>query len=448
MHKTDILIIGGGPAGVVSAISAKRNYPTKEITLIRDKEKVLIPCGIPYIFNRLENVDKDTMSDDYIGKNNVSLIVNKAQKLDILGKKVLLENNDEVIYEKLIIATGSKPLIPNIKGADREGVWVIEKDPTYLTKLRDTVTKYPKNVVIVGGGFIGVEIAEELSSIKGLNITIIEKLNNCLSTSFDKEFCETAEKKLRDKGVTIKTNTSVEEILGDEKVKSVVVSSKENIPADLVILSIGARPNIELVKDTGIKIGSFGGIWVDEYMKTSVQDIFAVGDCAETRDFFTGNHVPIMLASKASMEARVAGSNLYQLKIIRENKGSLNTFSTYLNGLVFGVAGLTESRAISLGFEVVIGNSLCSNHHPATLPQSQTVNTKLIFMKSSGTLVGAQVMGPENVSELINIAGVAIQNKFTAFDLEFLQVATHPLVTPAPTVYPLIEAATLAISKM
>ncbi|MBN1162583.1 FAD-dependent oxidoreductase [Patescibacteria group bacterium] len=446
--NTHVLIVGGGPAGIVSAITAKKNYPTKEVTLIRDKERVLVPCGIPYIFNRLENVEKNTMSDDYIQKNNINLTIGKVQKLNVSDKNVLLENGDVISYEKLIIATGSKPLVSNIKGADKNGVWIIEKDLDYLKKLRESVINNSKNIVIIGGGFIGVEIAEELSNIAGLDITIVERLGSCLATSFDRNFCEMAEQVLKNKGVAIKTNSSVGEIIGETKVEYVVLSSGERIPADLVILSIGARPNIELVKDSEIKTGSFGGIWVDEYMKTNVPDVFAVGDCAETRDFFTGDHVPIMLASKASMEARIAGANLYQLKLIRENKGSLNTFSTYLDGFVFGVAGLTEDKASTLGFEVVIGESVCPNHHPGTLPETHSVTSKLIFMKSSGTLLGAQVMGPENVSELINIAGLAIQNKFTAFDLEFLQVATHPLVTSAPTVYPLIDASIKAISQM
>ncbi len=183
-------------------------------------------------------------------------------------------------------------------------------------------------------------------------------------------------------------------------------------------------------------------------MRTSLRDIFAVGDCAETTDFFTGKHIPIMLASTATTEARIVGANLYQLKILRENKGTLASFSTYINGLAFGVSGLTQARAKSEKFEVVIGTSKCPNHHPKSLPNTGTIEVKLIFSKSSGTLLGGQVMGPESISEMINILALAIQEEASVYDFDTLQISTHPLMTAAPTCYPLIAAAQSALTKV
>jgi len=447
VNKTDILIIGGGPAGVVSAVTAKKNYPEKNVTLVRDKNRVVVPCGIPYVFNRLDSVEKNIMPDKSLEKNNVNLIIDKATSLDTENKTASFEKGDEINYEKLIIATGSTPILPPIEGANIKGVWQIKKDFEYLANLREAVIK-SKSVVIVGGGFIGVELAEELSRIEGIKITIVEKLKHCLATTFDEGFTVAAEEMLKNKGVEIKTGCMVEKIIGKDKVEQVILTGGEELPADLVILSIGAKPNVALIEDTQIKTGKYGGIWVDEYMRTSEQDVFAIGDCSETRDFFTGQHVPVMLASTASMEARVAGSNLYQLKFLKQNKGSLNTFSTYIDGLVLGVVGLTEEKANSDGFEIVTGEAQCTNHHPGTLPGTKPVVVKLVFSKSSGTLLGAQIMGPENMSEFINIVSLAIQEKTTAYDLEFLQVSTHPLLTPAPTVSPIINASRSAIEKI
>jgi len=431
---------------VVAAVTVRKNNPSKKITLVRDKEKTIIPCGIPYIFNRLNSVEKNLMPDKPLRENKIELLIDKAAEVNTENKKIDLKSGKQISYDKLILATGSSPALIPIKGIDKKGVWQIKKDFKYLKRLRAAVLK-SKSIVIIGGGFIGVEIAEELSSIKELNVSMIEKLDHPLITTFDKEFVLAAEERLRQKEVKIFTRTSVKEIGGREKVKFIKLDNGESIPADLVILSVGAKPNIALAKKGGIKIGENEGIWVDEYMRTNIPDIFAIGDCAETRDFFTGKHIPIMLASTATTEARIAGANLYQLKVLRENQGTLGAFSTYVQGLVLGVTGLTEQRAKREKFDIIIGTSECPNHHPGTLAHTKTINTKLIFSKSSGTLLGAQIMGPENISEIINTLALAIQQEMTVYDFDTLQFSTHPLLTASPTAYPLIVAAQSALSK-
>ena len=444
MIKTNILIIGGGPAGIVSAVVARKNNANRKITLIRENKKEVIPCGIPYIFNRLDSVEKNLMPDKSLKTNKIDLLIDKAKKIDTNKKIISLESGKKINYNKLIIATGSKPILIPIKGIDKKGVWQTRKDFEYLKKLREVVLK-SKNIAIIGGGFIGVEIAEELSSIKKLNISIIEKLNHCLVTSFDKEFAAAAEKKIKQKGVKIFTKAAVKEIIGKNKVESVKLDNGKNIPADLVILSIGTRPNVALVKETKIKLGNYNGIWVDEYMRTNIPNVFAVGDCAETKDFFTRKYIPIMLASTATTEARIAGVNLYQLKNLRKNKGTIAAFSTYVDGLVLGGTGITENRAKMENFNVVVGASECSNHHPKALPNTESVKVKLIFSKTSKTLLGGQIIGPESASEMINILALAVQRKMTAYDFETLQISTHPLLTASPTIYPLITAAQNAL---
>ncbi len=439
--KTDILIIGGGPAGVVAAVTARKNNPGKRIVLIRKNKKSVIPCGIPYIFNRLSSAEKDIMPDKSLEMNKVELLIGKVERLKPESKTVTF-GNKEIKYEKLIIATGSKPVSIPIKGIDKNGVWHIEKDLEYMKKMRRAVLK-SKNIVIIGGGFIGVEMAEELS--KNKKVSIIEREEHCLITTFDEEFALLAEEELKERKVKIFTNSSVEEIGGEKKVEFVKLDNGKKIPADLVIVSIGAKPNVDLAKEAGIKTGKYGAVKVNKFMETNKKDVFAVGDCAETRSLLTGECVPVMLASTACHEARIAGANLYKINKRIENKGTLAVFSTSINGLAIGIAGLNEKSANE---DVVVGIAETLNRHPGSLPGSAKIKVKLVFSKNSTRLVGGQVAGPECAAEMINIIALAIQKGINVYDFDVLQIATHPLLTAAPTVYPLITAAQSALTKM
>lgn len=440
MITTNILIIGGGPAGIVAGIIARKNNSKKKITLVREHDKCVVPCGLPYIFHRLNSVEKDLMPDKPYQINKIDLVIDKVIKVDAAQKKVFLQSNKKIKYDKLILATGASPALITIKGADLAGVWHIKKDLGYLQKLRKAVLK-AKNIVIIGGGFIGVELAEEISSIKGKNISIVEILDHCLGLAFDKEFAKAGEKKIKDKGVKIYAKTAVKEINGECKAQYVKLYNGQKILVDLVIMATGVKPNVELAKDAGIKVINKGGVWVDQYMRTSDQNIFAIGDCAQTKCFCTKKSNLIMLASSACYEARIVGANLHRKDDLIKNQGTVAAFSTYLDGLALGAVGLTENAVKKEKIGVIIGRSEAVNRHPATLANSQKIAVKLIFKKSSKVLIGGQVMGPESAGEIINIISLAVQQKMTAQELANLQVATHPLLTAAPTAYPIIIAA-------
>lgn len=445
MQKTDILIIGGGPAGIVSALTAKKNYPNKKIILVREAKKAVIPCGIPYIFNRLKSVNQNLIADKPLIDSKVKLIIDKCEKLNFKKKTAELKAGRVIKYNKLILATGSKSTQVPILGAELSGVWQIKKDPRHLVKMRKSFVS-AKNVVIIGGGYIGVEVAEELSRIKKLKVSIIEMGTHCLGTTLDKEFAVLAEEKLKSRGVKIYTQAKVKKITGNQKVSSVELSDGTKIKADQVLISIGARPNLDIVSSTDIIANEKSGIWVDEYMRTNIKDVFAVGDCVQKKDYFTRKNVPVMLASTACAEARIAGANLYKLKVLRENKGTLGSFSTRIGDTVIGVAGLTEKMAKKEKFDIVVGNSEAASHHPGALPGSQPVKVKLIFAKSSEKLLlGGEIAGPLSASEMVNILAMSIQQNVSAYDFNTAQISTHPLITPSPTCYSLIGAAQMAI---
>jgi NADH oxidase (H2O2-forming) len=445
--RSDILVVGAGPAGVVCATTARRYYPDKRVLIIKNIPNGCIPCGIPYMFSSLNNPEDNILGTDSLARNGIEVACDEALKINRDSKIVETQKGDQYLYEKLVLATGSLPVIPRIPGIDKKGVYPIYKDMDYLKRCIEEVKK-SKSVLIIGGGFIGIEFADEVSSLPGITAYLVELLPGLLANSFDKDFAVLVEERLKAKGVNIILNTQVVEIVGDDNVRSVRFGNGTALNVNSVILGIGAIPNIGLAGDAGLDMGKGKGVWVDEYMRTSDFDIFAVGDCAGKRDFYTRRDTAVMLASTATAEARVAGANLYQLKVVRENKGTIAIYSTYIDGLVLGSAGLTETSAKQEGFEIVMGEAEGVDKHPKGLPGAHKIQVRLIFARQSGILMGGQVVGGISAGEIINIIGMAIQKRVSMTELETLQMATHPYLTSAPTMYPIVLAAQDALGKM
>ncbi|NLI70170.1 MAG: FAD-dependent oxidoreductase [Firmicutes bacterium] len=446
MKQTDLLVIGGSAGGILTATMARKAYgESLKITLIRETETVMVPCGIPYIFGTLRDLKKNIIPDTMLKNANVDLIIDTALNIDRENKTVETGDNGVVGYKKLVVATGSLPIIPTfIEGYDLENVFPITKDEVYLGKIFNELES-ARNVVVIGGGFIGVEFAEQIRKL-GKDVTLVEMAEACLWQAFDREYTDDIESLMKDNGIKVMTGTRVKRILGDKSVEAVEIDGGEKIPADLVILGLGMRPNGLIGQEAGLEMNAKGAIVVDQYMRTSDPHIFAVGDCAEKKCFFTGKDVPLLLASTAAMEAKIAGSNAFQLRLIRANKGTISTFSTKMFGKTFAAAGLTEARARQEGFCIMVGEFKTMDRHPGTLPDAQEVNIKLIFSRCSGIILGAQISGGNTVAEIINILSLAIQKDFTATELNTFQAATHPLVSPSPIAYPINAAAMNAIA--
>jgi len=445
--QVDILVVGAGPAGMVSAVTARKYYPEKRIVVMKSIEKGVIPCGIPYMFASLKNPDENRLGDAALEKNGIDIVVGEAVKIDRGQKIVTTRDNRQFVYEKLILAIGSIPVLPPIAGIDKEGVHTIRKDLVYLKKVIQKINT-AKNVLIIGGGFIGVELADEISKIDGLKVVLVEMCDSLLPNSFDEEFSIFAREALESQGVTVLTGSKIKEIMGVGRVEKVRLSDNREIDVDEVVIGAGGIPNTKIAADAGLDLAKGKGIWVDEYMRTIDNDVFAIGDCAVKKDFYTRKPVPVMLASTATAEARIAGANLYRLKVVRENKGTIAIYSTYVNKMVLGSAGLTENNAKKEGFEVVTSTVSGRDKHPGTLPGAKDIKLKLIFSKGSGIILGGQVAGGISCGEIINLIGVAIQKRVSFVELETLQMATHPYLTSAPTVYPVTIAAQNAFSKI
>lgn len=442
MNKTDVLVIGGSAAGISAAAAGKSTYPDKEFLLIRKEDKVMVPCGIPYIFGSLDSSDQNILpGDSMCDELGIKYKVGHVSSIDKEKKICLLDDGVEIQFEKLVIATGSVPDVPNwLKGVELKNVFTIPKDKDYLDNMAQKLKKC-KKIVTIGGGFIGVELSDELNKI-GKDVTIIEILPHILNLAFDEELNIRAEEILQERGVKIKTGTGIKEILGNgDQVTGVLFNNGETMDADAVILSMGYAPNTRIAKEAGIKLNEEGFINVDEYMRTEDPDIFAVGDCAEKRDFSTKKLSKTMLASTACAEARIAGMNLYKLGTLKTFSGTIAIFSTKIGETGLGAAGLTEQQARDERFEIVTGTFEGMDKHPGKLPGMHKQMVKLIVAKESGIILGGEVIGGLSSGELINIIGFAIENRMSINSILIAQIGTHPMLTASPAAYPLIKAA-------
>ncbi|MDD4613735.1 MAG: FAD-dependent oxidoreductase [Synergistaceae bacterium] len=251
---------------------------------------------------------------------------------------------------------------------------------------------------------------------------------------------EDQEERLTDAGITLLVDSKVERILGEDSVTGVRLEDGRELKADMVILGIGAVPSTSLAKDAGIELGSRNSIKVDNYMRTWTDpDIFACGDCAEKRSFFTGLPIGVMLASIATSEARIAGANLFSP--VHQHCGAISVFSTMINGRAFAVAGLTERNARKNGMNIVIGTAEAPDTHPAGMPNSNMTKVKLIFAKETGVILGGSVSGGRSAGEMINVLSACIIHRMTADDIVKFQMGTHPALTSSPIAYPIVNAA-------
>ena len=347
--STDVFVIGASAAGAAAAIATRNWYPGKKVTVVRNVSYTVVPCGIPYIYGYLGgSVEADKIPDALLTGKGIDLIVGQVIDVDRKGKVVKLENGDEYSYEKLVMGIGSQPVLPPIGGLDLENVFPVQKDPEFLNqicKASEGVT----DAVVIGGGFIGIEMAEQLKIAGIANVTIVELLPHCLLLACEEEMAIRAEKELEKAGITVCTKSAAKAITGNGKAEAVERSTGEKIKADLVILGIGAEAHVTLAEQIGLTVDKRMGVIVDRFMRTSDPDIFACGDCASKFSFITGDLVPIRLASIACSEGIIAGSNLYKLN--RQSNGAVGAFSTKIGDLTLGSVGFSTRMCDGYGMD-------------------------------------------------------------------------------------------------
>jgi NADH oxidase (H2O2-forming) len=445
MGGADIVIVGGSAAGITTAISARRYYTDAKIILIRKEKQVLIPCGIPYIFGTIGSPDKNLIPDEILSKNNIELVIDEVVSVNKSARTIETASGITFSYKKLVLATGSSPLIPRIPGIELNNVFSVRKDVGYLQKLAAALDK-TRDLVIIGGGFIGLEFADECKKRGISNVTIIELLPHCLLLACDDDVCVQVEKKLSEKNIRALVDRKANALLGEKNADYVELENGQKVKADVVLLGIGVIPNIELAQNAGLEVDPKEGIYVDEFMRTSDENIFAAGDCTRKRCFFTGRPSFLRLASIGTMEARVAGANLFRLR--HRSECPIGVFGTVIGDLAIGSAGMTERAAKEAGFDVVTGEASAPDKHPASIPGTHDLTVKLVFEKDTHILLGGQAYGSMTAGKVANFIGALIQKRMRADEIITFQVGTHPMLTASPIAHQVENAAEIALTKV
>ncbi len=452
----DIVIIGGGAAGLKAAARARRRDPDVNITVVEaGKYPSIARCGLPYYVGGLINELDDLRKTTYGAVRDVTyfkklldidvLIETKAEK--IYREKRVVEikrkdgSEDELNYDYLVIATGARATRPPIEGIDSEGV-VNLTNPEDAEKIIEMWEEGAEKAVIIGGGLIGLEASEALSHLD-MEVTIVELLNHVAATLLDEEMSILVEEHLKEKGVNLLLSTGVNKIVSKNgKVSSVVAGNKE-IPADIVVVATGVKPNVELARDAGLEIGEVGGIKVNEYMQTSDERIYAGGDCVENKHLITNKSVLMPLGDIANKHGRVIGDNL---------TGGKSTFPGIIGTAIFKVfdfnvarTGLTESEAKKFGYDVLTVTAPGPDraHY---YPRTNYIRTKLIVDAKTRKILGAQSVGLGVVDKRIDVIATAIQVGMTIDQVCGLDLAYAPPYSPA--LDNVITAASVAKNKL
>ncbi len=425
-----LLIVGGVAGGASAAARARRNSEDTEIILFEKGEYVSFAnCGLPYHVGKVirEREDLLVMTPEALKKRaNIEVrIKNEVISVSPSKKEITVKDlsNGKVYtesYDKLILSPGSMPFIPDIPGIkdnDVDVLWTIPDMDKIIAKIKDGA----RNAVVVGGGFIGIEVAENLAGL-GIKTTIIEKIDQLLPP-FDKEMASILEKEMISNGINLMLNTSVIKIDKDASKKFILTTDKGScITADIVIFSIGVTPNTEFLKDSGIKLNSRGGIVVDKCLRTNVVDVFAVGDAAEVNDLILNKQTMIPLAGPANKQGRIAADNVFGAE--KEYKGSLGTAICKVFNLTAACVGCNERKLKAekvdyFKYYVVPGSN--ASYYPG----SESMFVKIIADKS-GKILGSQIVGGKSVDKRIDALAIAIRTGLALHDLEELELAYAP----------------------
>lgn len=423
--KTTI-IIGGVAGGMSAATRLRRLNETMNIIVLEKGPYVSFAnCGLPYHISG-EIIEREELilqtPEKLAARFQLDVRVNtEAIAIDGEDKTVTIKTDDQeqiLSYDHLILSPGAKPFVPPIKGLDQsKHVFTLRNVPDTDRIMNYIKTNKPKKAVVVGAGFIGIEMAESLKALD-MDVTIIEKAPHLLPP-LDVEMAAYISEVIVNEGVSVITNNSAVEINDT----ALVLEDGTQIEADLVIMSVGVQPESALAKDSGIELGMRGGILVDEHYETSIKDIYAVGDATITKNLINNQDAMIALASPANRQGRQVADVISGLN--RKNKGSIAAAIVRVFDYAIGSVGLNERQVKEL--DVNYGAiHVRTNNHAGYFPNATALVLKMIFNKDNGTIYGAQVFGQEGVDKRLDVLSTAIKAGLGVEDLMELELTYAP----------------------
>ena len=445
-----LIVIGGVAAGPKVASKAKRCNPDLEVVIYQEEGEVSYSgCGLPYYIGGEIPERKKLLirTAEQFGLDGIQVLKrHRVENIDLQKRQVSgvkLDSGQTFLgtFDRLVLATGSEVIRPKISGMDLGQVFFLHSIFDADAILPQVQSAAVKNVVVVGGGYIGLEMAEALSQL-GKKVTIVE-LAPQIATLFDEDMAAVLRQYLEKKGLVILTSEGLRGLTGQNGKVTRVQTQKRELPADVVILSLGIRPRVELARKAGLKIGETGAIWVNERMETSAEGVYAAGDCAETTHGVTGKRVWIPLGSTANKQGRVAGINVC---------GGHETFPGVLGTGIFKAfdfhvakTGLNMREAKREGLEPV--QAIVRGYGRAhVLPGGKESVLKVIASRKTGRILGAQAVGEGPSDKFIDTVAMALQANMTCSQLAEADLAYSPPFSPVLS--PVIVAACVLMNKI
>lgn len=423
--KKTYIIVGGVAGGATAAAKLRREDEHAKIIMFEQGPYVSFAnCGLPYYIggeikkrNDLLLMTPQLFWDKYRIK---VLTSHEVLTINTKDKTVLVKNKKNQFkqgYDKLILSQGAGPIMPPIKGINLPHVFSLRNIPDMDRIHRCIKNKDPKKAVVIGGGFIGLEMAEAFY-YRGLDVTVVEMMPHILPP-MDKDMAFLFTESIKRKKFKIITNNAVKEI----KKQSVVLTNNKKLSANIVLVSAGVKPEIELAKKAGLKIGKTGGVIVNKHLQSSDPHIYAVGDMIEIKNYVTNKNCRIPLAGPANRQGRIAAINITRGQAVYH--GALGTSIVKVFEQAAAISGLTEKAATKLAIKYK--TTMTSNDsHAGYYPRAKPVRTKIIYQQKTGRLLGAQVIGGDGIDKRIDVLATAIYARLTVKDLEQIDLAYAP----------------------
>ena len=434
-----VVVVGCSGAGALAARMLKNLAPSVDVTIIREEEEqgLLTRCATPYICFGHVLADPSYKDDSIFTKPGINLVNVRAVSINREQKTVTTADGKDYSYDKLVLATGARSIMPPISGTGLPGVFTLRTSGSAINILHWLNTKRVKRVVLVGGGAISIEIAY-LAAQHGIKVILVEMLEHILTNALDPDMSEGVESYMKEQGVDLHLSEQAKAINGENKVEGILLASGEKINADMVIICAGAEPRSELAVEAGLEMGKLG-LKVNSYLQTSDPDIYSAGDLIQYPSYITGKPIKGQLRPNAVIGGRIMAKNILGYGI--EFPPLINSFATKFFDKSIAGTGITESEAGNEGINVVSAIQSSSSKH-SMMRGKKPYTVKLIFNKKDKKIIGGQIVSDSECPvKHIDVIAVAIRAGWSALDLATLRCAGQPELSPDPGMEPISLAA-------